>query len=141
MSVTFKNNSKEVLATMQKAKSAALIKVGIAAKHNIQDIIIAKDIYETGELHRTIDWGADGIIGKIPENSVDVGSPKNYAIFNELGGVRNRERPFVRPGIMDNMDEYKGIVADVLGDAFSVSAGGLKTTSKYYQDDERVTNI
>lgn len=141
MRVTFKDNSREVLAKLKKAKSAALIKVGTAAKHNIQDVIIEKDVYDTGELHRTIDWGADGVIGKIPEDSVDVGSPKNYAIFNELGGAHNRERPFIRPGIMNNMDEYKGIVADVLGDAFSISAGGLKTTSKYYQSDPRVTNI
>lgn len=141
MSVTFKDNSKQVLEAMKRAKSAALIKVGTAAKHNIQDVIIEKDIYDTGELHRTIDWGADGVIGKIPEDSVDVGSPKDYAVFNELGTRKMTARPFIRPGIMDNMDEYKEIVADVVGGAFGVSSGGLKTTSEYYQEDERVTNI
>lgn len=141
MRVTFKDNSVQAKAIMKQAKSAALIKVGIAAKHNIQDIIIQKDIYESGELHRTIDYGTDGVIGKIPTESVDVGSPKNYAIFQELGTVHITEKPFIRPGILDSIDEYKDIVADTLGEKFDVSAGGLSTKSKYYSDDERVTNI
>lgn len=109
MSVTSKFYDKEVLAAMERAKSAALIKIGIAAKRNIQGVVIQKDIYESGQLHDTMDWGSDGVIGKIPTEAVDVGSPKNYAPFQELGTRFIPSRPFIRPGIMDNMDEYKDI--------------------------------
>lgn len=104
MSVTFKDNSKEVLAAMNRAQEAALIKIGIAAKRNIQGVIIEKDIYDTGELHRTIDYTV-----RASDKAVDIGSPKNYAPFQELGTVRQRARPFIRPGITDNIDEYKDI--------------------------------
>lgn len=115
MSVTFKDNSKEVFAAMERAKSATLIKVGTAAKHNIQDVIVEKDVYDTGELHRTIDWGADGIVGKIPKDAVDVGSPRTYAPYQELGTIYISPRPFIRPGILDNMDEYKEIAGQTIG--------------------------
>lgn len=110
MSVNFKDNSKQVLEALKRGKTAGLIKAGIAAKHNIQDVIIEKDIYDTGELHRTIDWGSGGIIGKIPEDSVDVGSPKDYAPHQELGTRFIAARPFIRPGIFNNIDEYKDII-------------------------------
>lgn len=136
MSVTFKDNSKQVLAVMDKSIEAALTKIGIAAKHNVQTVIVEKDIYDTGELHRTIDYEVH-----TDKQSVDIGSPKNYAVFNELGTVKLPERPFIRPGILNNIGEYKDITAEVLGSSFDVSAGGLSTKSKYYSDDERVTNI
>lgn len=115
MSVTFKDNSAQVLAAMERAKSAALIKIGTAVKRNIQGVILDKDIVDTYQLHDTIDWGADGVIGKIPKDAVDVGSPRNYAPYQELGTSRIRARPFIRPGIMDNMDEYKEIAGQTIG--------------------------
>lgn len=114
MSVTFKDNSKSVLSAMQQAKSAALIQIGIEAKRNIQGVIIEKDIVDTYQLHDTIDYGSDGIIGKVPTDAVDVGSPKDYGQYQELGTSRIVARPFIRPGILDHIDEYKNIVSDVV---------------------------
>lgn len=114
--VTLTDNSAAVLRNMENGIEAALIKIGIAAKRNIQQVIVDKDVYDTGELHRTIAWGSDGVIDKTPTEAVDVGSPKEYAVFNELGTVKMRARPFITPGVMDNMDEYKGIVADTLAE-------------------------
>lgn len=116
MSVIFKDHSKAVIEAMQKAKSAALIKVGIAAKRNIQGVIIDKDIVDTYQLHDTIDYGSDGIVGKVPTEAVDVGSPRNYAPFQELGTRFIPARPFIRPGLIDNIDEYRNIVADILSE-------------------------
>lgn len=109
--VTIKDNSVEVLRNMNNGIEAALTKVGIAAKHNVQDIIIAKDIYDTGEMHRTLGYNV-----RVADKAVDIGSPKSYAIFNELGTVKMPARPFITPGIMDNVSEYKDIVANTIAE-------------------------
>lgn len=107
--LVFKDNSVQVLRQMDNGIEAALTKIGIAAKRNIQQVIIDKDIYDTGELHRTIDYQVD-----VPDERVDVGSPKNYAVFQELGTSRQPARPFIRPGILDNTNEYRDIVAETI---------------------------
>lgn len=111
MSITFKDNSKSVLQTMDRSVEAALIKIGIAAKRNIQGVIVDKDIYDTGELHRTIDYSV-----RQGDKLVDVGSPKNYAPFQEVGTRFMPARPFIRPGILDNTEEYKNIAAETIGE-------------------------
>lgn len=116
MAVTFKDHSGDVLNAMQQAKSAALIKIGIAAKRNIQSEVLSYPLKVTGQLHDTIDYGADGQIGKTPTDKVDVGSPKDYAPHLEKGTSRMIARPFIDPGIKNNMDEYKDIAAEVLGE-------------------------
>lgn len=109
--IRFNDNSAAVLSAMQNGVEAALIKIGIAAKHNVQQVIIDKGVYDTGELHRTIDYNA-----READKAVDIGSPKDYAVFNELGTVKMPARPFVSPGILDNVNEYKNIVADTIAD-------------------------
>lgn len=91
------------------ASEAILTKIGISAKRHTQENIITKNVYDTGELHRTIDYHV-GIAGK----AVDVGSPKNYAKFPELGTIKMKARPFLRPAILDNAKEYRTIAENEL---------------------------
>lgn len=109
MSVTFKSYKNEVKRSMGNAKLAALTNIGIAARHNIQDVILEKDIYDTGELYRTTDYGVREM-----DDSVDIGSPKNYAPFQELGTSRQLARPFIRPGILDHVGEYEDIAGQTI---------------------------
>ena len=107
--ITFTDNSIKILKAMKNGMEAALINVGIAAKHNVQNIILDKDIYDTGELYRTIDYDAE------PQNMfVHIGSPKNYAIYNEFGTSKMAARPFIQPGVLNKVEEYKQIVADTI---------------------------
>lgn len=106
------DNSKEVLAAGERAVYAALTKIGIAAKQNIQQIILDKDIYDTGDLYRTIDYVVDE-----PAQKVTVGSPQHYSVFNELGTHKMPARPFVAPGILEHRDQYKQITEDTLKNA------------------------
>jgi len=109
---TIVDNSKQVLQAEEAAIKAALTKIGIAAKRNIQAVVLDKGIYDTGDLYRTIDYEVNSAA-----QSVDVGSPQNYATFNELGTVKMAARPFVKPGVMDNVGEYKDILEDTLKNA------------------------
>jgi len=111
-SFTIMDNSKQVLQAEEAAIRAALTKMGIAAKKNIQAVVLDKGIYDTGDLYRTIDYGVNGAA-----QSVDIGSPQGYAAFNELGTSKTAARPFVKPGVLDNVGEYKNIVEDTLKNA------------------------
>ena len=106
------NHSSDVRQAMARGIPAALTAVGIAAKQNIQAVVIEKDVYDTGELHRTMDYNV-----RDADKSVDMGSPKFYAVFNELGTSRMGARPFIRPGIFDNIEQYKEIITDTLQQA------------------------
>lgn len=103
------DNSKLVLQASKRGINAALVKVGIAAKHNTQENILAKDIFDTGELYRTIDYQPN-----FERQNVAIGSPKNYAPFQELGTYKLAPRPFLKPAIMENINEYKQIVEETL---------------------------
>ena len=111
---TLKDNSKEIMKLEQRTIEAALIKIGIAAKRNIQAVILEKDVYDTGELYRTVGYKPH------PEKqNVDIGSPKEYAPFQELGTRNISARPFIKPGILDNIPEYEEIVAKTIKDAMN----------------------
>lgn len=134
MSVTFIDNSAKVKQGMNNGIEAALTKIGIAAKQNAQKIILEKDIVDTGELLRTMDYNV-----RTGDKAVDIGSPKNYAVFQEMGTVKQSARPFLAPAILNNIGQYQQIAGSTIG--ASVSAGGLMTTSEYYQDDIGITNV
>lgn len=110
--VTLTDNSKAVLQAESRAVEAALTKIGIAAKRNIQQVILDKDIYDTGDLYRTIDYEVNA-----SAQNVTVGSPQHYAPYQELGTIKVGARPFIKPGVIDNVAEYKQIVEDTLKNA------------------------
>ena len=107
INVEIKDNSNKIRAGFEKGMEAALIKVGEAGRDNVRNIVEAKHIYDTGELYRTIGFN-------IRKPTVDVGSPKNYAVYQELGTRYISPRPFIQPGIMDNIEQYKSIIADTI---------------------------
>lgn len=106
---TMNDNSREVLAAEKLAIEKALNQIGSAAKKNIQGVILEKDIYDTGDLYRTIDYNV-----KSSDKSVDVGSPQNYAEYQELGTSRQAARPFIKPGVNEHMSQYKDILLKAL---------------------------
>ena len=113
ITIEITDNSKKVLETMENAKEAVLTRIGIAAKNNVIRIVEEKEIYDTGELHRTIDYDVS-----VQAESVDIGSPKEYAVFQELGTRLIPARPFIVPGVLDNSEEYKQIAEDTLAEKF-----------------------
>lgn len=105
--VTILDNSKEVLAASERAIYAALTKIGISAKQNIQQIILDKDIFDTGDTYRTIDYQVNE-----QNKSVTVGAQMWYSPFLEFGTHKMPARPFIKPGILEHVSEYKEIVEE-----------------------------
>ena len=111
--IKFTDNSRKVLETMKNAKEAVLTNIGIAAKRKVQDIVLEKHIFDTGELHRTIDYNV-----RVSDSAVDIGSPKSYAPYQELGTRRIPARPFIQPGVLGNVPEYQRIAEQTLAEKF-----------------------
>lgn len=103
----FIDNSKSVLIEFEKAMQRALTQIGIEGKNNVRDKIQEKDIIDTGELYRTIGFNVREI-----EKEVNIGSPKDYAKYQELGTRRQPARSFIKDGLMHNISKYKQIVED-----------------------------
>ena len=114
-SITIKldDKTKKAIEANEEAKFHILTAIGIKAKQNSQAIIKIKNIYNTGELYRTMDYNVN-----LNKSSVDIGSPKNYAVFNELGTRRMNARPFLAPAILYYLNDYKEIAQDILKKTF-----------------------
>lgn len=103
------DKTKKAIEANEDAKFEILTNIGIVGKKNAQEIIKDKDIYDTGELYRTMDYKIN-----MDKSSVDIGSPKNYAVFVELGTRKMKSRPFLRPAILNNLIQYQQIAESAL---------------------------
>ena len=56
--------------------------------------------------------------GSVDEDSVVIGTNVEYAVYQEFGTSRNPEgHPFLKPALMEHLDEYKRIAEDALKNA------------------------
>ena len=123
MSVTFKDNSKQVLAQMDKLISEALERIGLEWIKQVTEIInsrYGKPIVDTGKFRQSMSYKVD-----IPNKKVIVGSTLRdppYSIYIELGTAKMQARPWLKPSVMEFIPLYQEIVEDTLGKGWTVSA-------------------
>ncbi len=135
LELKFKDNFQAVTAAEKRAVAMALEKIGVAAREHARENIDKQDIWETGDLWRSMDYISS-------ENAVAIGTEQNYGIFHELGTTEVEARPFLSPAITDNAGQYEKIAGKELGKELNSEASGkLTTRSKYYEDDDRVDNL
>ena len=127
------NNTDAVLSQLQDAVKTALEAVGVQAQGHATDNITANDSVDTGVLRSSITF-------EVEDDTVAIGTNVHYApyiefgtgIHAESGGGRQtpwawqdmqgnwhrtsgmEPKPFLRPAIEDNLDEYQQIMAQVL---------------------------
>lgn len=111
--VTFKDNSKKIESEMIKKKRKALEMIGAKWNEIVVKIITIKGIVDTGALRDSMGYRINSNV-KAP--ILYVGSPKEYAPINELGGRTKNypERPFLRPSVYQYGEVYKEIVKQVM---------------------------
>ena len=105
MEIKIKSHVDEVNAELNKKIALALNKVGFRAEDHVKALAPV----DTGRLRASITHLVD-------DKSVTIGTNVEYAKYQELGTSRMKAQPFLEPGIMNNMDEYKGIIRNELGD-------------------------
>lgn len=105
MSVTFTSHAASVLTAEEKAKSQALEMIGGLAESYAKKLCPV----DTGNLRNSITHQ------RYDESTEVVGSNVEYAPYVELGTVRMKARPYLRPAAEGHGEEYKAIIKAVMG--------------------------
>lgn len=103
MSVKIVDNTDEVLSRLAKAKQRGLRAIGLAAEGHAKDITPV----DTGTLRNSITNTTD-------ENAAYIGTNVEYAPYVELGTVKMRARPYLKPAATEHTAEYKALIEDSL---------------------------
>ena len=105
MAVIFKSNVKAVLDAEESARARALEMIGGKAESYAQKLCPVK----TNRLRSSITHK------RYDENTEVIGTNVEYAPFVELGTVKMKARPYLRPAAENHTAEYKAIVEHCMG--------------------------
>lgn len=118
--ISLTDNSDLVKNALESQIEQALIAVGITAENNAKREI-TRAVYDqpesksgyvrTGRLRNSLTYEV-----AMNEKSVYIGSAVEYASYVEGGTMKMPARPYLRPAIVNNVDEYKSLVKQALSD-------------------------
>lgn len=94
------DNSQEILKALPEVKARALMMCGAIAENSAKQ----KCPVDTGRLRNSISHGMSD------ENTVDIGTDVEYAIYQELGTSRVQEKLFLTNGVRDNLEQFQSII-------------------------------
>lgn len=98
------DNTEEFTLAMRQAIRSALREVGERVVGYATDIVPVR----TGNLRSSIAYDAD-------DSQVIIGSDVPYASYVEEGTRNMRPRPYLRPAIVNHLDEYREIIRRAMG--------------------------
>ena len=96
---------KEVIEAKNEAIARALEAIGIQAEGDVAELAPV----DTGRLRDSITHEVDE-----SEEAVYVGTNVEYATYQEYGTSKMKPHPFLKPGIMNNLETYKSIAKQFL---------------------------
>lgn len=111
--VRFNDNSDAVLSAVHGNVVRALTAMGTEAVGQIvrqMQTGYGRPIWQTGNLQRDVSYEVE----RSGENTVDVGSSLEYALFVHEGTSRMAGRPYIRDGVMNNLDKLKRVASEYL---------------------------
>jgi HK97 gp10 family phage protein len=95
----------EVIEAKNEAIARALEAIGIQAEGDVAELAPV----DTGRLRDSITHEVDE-----SEEAVYVGTNVEYAAYQEYGTSKMKPHPFLKPGIMNNLETYKSIAKQFL---------------------------
>lgn len=98
-----KSNVDEYLKQVDAAKARGLEAVGLTAERYAKALCPV----DTGRLRNSISHAVEG-------DSAYIGTNVEYAPYVEMGTVRTRAQPYLKPAAQDHADEYKQILLEYL---------------------------
>lgn len=116
--ISLTDNSDLVKNALESQIEQALLSVGITAENNAKREI-TRAVYDqpesksgyvrTGRLRNSLTHEV-----AMNEKAVYIGSAVEYAPYVEGGTMKMKARPYLRPAIVNNVDEYKNLVKQAL---------------------------
>lgn len=104
MNVVFTSNKDEVLSAVDQAIVRGLEICGGKAESYAKELCPV----DTGRLRNSISHA------QMDERTEVIGTNVEYGVFQELGTVRMKPRPFLRPAAENHSTEYKAIMQNEL---------------------------
>lgn len=99
ISVKVEDHSEEVREALIQAKERALEAIGLAAEGYAK----GKAPKDTGRLQNSISHAVSG-------DSAYIGTNVEYAPYVEMGTVKMDPRPYIKPAVIEHVNEYKALV-------------------------------
>lgn len=136
MSYQYTDNSKKVLEEFDNALDRALIRIGLSAEGYAKKALTSQHAVDTGLLRNSITFaisGGDANIsgykankgggtgsysGSVPnekDKAVYIGTNVEYASYVELGTVRTKAKPYLKPAATEHSTVYKRIIEEEMG--------------------------
>ena len=106
MGYSYKDNTDEVLKGLSDAMERALNRIGLAAEGYAKK----KCPVDTGNLRNSI---TNEVVQ--PEKAVYIGTNVEYAAYVELGTVRTKAKPYLKPAATEHSVVYKRIIEEEMG--------------------------
>ena len=106
MSYTYKDNTAEVLAALEKAKKRGLEAIGLTAEGHAKK----ETPVDTGRLRNSISHSTD-------DEAAYIGTNVEYAPYVELGARGRKGVHMLQRAATEHADEYKKIMEDALKNA------------------------
>lgn len=106
MSYTYKDNTEEVLAALERAKKRGLEAIGLAAEGYAKD----ETPVDTGRLRNSIAHTSD-------EDAAYIGTNVEYAPYIELGARGKPGKNMLRRAATEHTPEYKHIMEESMKNA------------------------
>ncbi len=107
MSYTYKDNTDEVLAALEKAKKRGFEAIGLAAEGHAKKYETAVD---TGRLRNSISHATD-------DEAAYIGTNVEYAPYIELGAQGRKGLHFLQKAATQHGEEYKRLMEDSMKNA------------------------
>lgn len=135
--IEFTDNTKLFLSAYEKALRNGLEAIGMTAETHAKEKITDNDSVDTGRLRNSITHAISGEKANISTYSDDegntysysgtapndkqpavyVGTNVEYGEHVELGTIRSRAYPFLRPAITEHFEEYRRVFKTALDSA------------------------
>ena len=106
MSYTYKDNTDEVLAALEKAKKRGLEAIGLTAEGHAKN----ETPVDTGRLRNSINYATD-------DEAAYIGTNVEYAPYVELGARGRRGAHMLQRAATEHADEYRRLMEDSMKNA------------------------
>ena len=110
MSYTYKDNTDEVLAAMERAKQRGLEAIGLTAEGYAKKNLYPGHGFDTGNLRNRTSHAVEG-------DAAYIGTNVEYAPYVELGARGRKGIHYLQQAASEHTDEYKKLMEDSMKNA------------------------